>query len=217
MPVHPIHNHKNMIAKCAKILNEEWPRNLEIRITQLEKSCDELPTSLAFSNDTQKVVGHCRLCKVLGHDDCCYIESVVIKKKHRGKGYGKRLMKEAEIYAKSIGITVIYLTTHDVQDFYSSIGYVYCEPIVTMGMNSNNFCEDVKKMLESCFGQKNICISEMKKKERKPVEIKQASPSQVPPPPAPPPPPPAMSESTFFKEIRRLGKKEVKWMKKELL
>lgn len=31
MPVHPLHNNKNMIEKCAKVLNEEWPRNLENR------------------------------------------------------------------------------------------------------------------------------------------------------------------------------------------
>lgn len=45
------------------------------RIIQLGKSCAELPTSLAFTNDKKKVTGHCRLCKVLGQKDCCYIES----------------------------------------------------------------------------------------------------------------------------------------------
>lgn len=74
-------------------------------------------------------------------------------------------------------------------------------------------------MLENNFIQAN---TEDEAEERKSEEIKQESPSlidsssQPPPPPAPPPPPSAKGESKFFKEIRRLDNREVKWMKKVL-
>lgn len=39
------------------------------------------------------------------------------------------------------GITKLYLSTHDKQDFYKHLGYKFCEPIVSFGVNTDNLPE----------------------------------------------------------------------------
>ncbi|XP_043974162.1 N-alpha-acetyltransferase 80-like [Gambusia affinis] len=47
----------------------------------------------------------------------------------RGKGYGRVLMEETELYAKRRGFKRLCLTTHDKQHFYAHLGYVLSTPV----------------------------------------------------------------------------------------
>jgi GNAT superfamily N-acetyltransferase len=48
---------------------------------------------------------------------------VVIDKKYRGKGYGKRLMEEMEEWAKENNCNGIRLTSKEAHSFYKKMGY----------------------------------------------------------------------------------------------
>jgi hypothetical protein len=42
-----------------------------------------------------------------------------------------------------LGLSVLYLTTHDKQGFYKHLGYVYCQPIVSLGSASGLLSEEL--------------------------------------------------------------------------
>jgi len=58
--------------------------------------------------------------------DWIYIDALWVSEKLRGEGLGKKLMKEAESYARSRALTGIWLWTQSWQaaDFYQHIGFV---------------------------------------------------------------------------------------------
>ena len=39
------------------------------------------------------------------------------------------------------GMTTLYLSTHDKQDFYKHLGFIFCDPIVSFGVNTDNLPE----------------------------------------------------------------------------
>jgi len=41
-----------------------------------------------------------------------------------------------------LGLTVLYLCTHDKQDFYQHLGYQYCAPVLSFGSASNILSEN---------------------------------------------------------------------------
>ena len=196
----PLHQVKNLTNECAAVLNEEWPRSLAARCHMLEKSSDDLPYSLImFDTRSNTVIGHSRLCSVQGIPDACLVESIVVLKAKRGKGYGKELVYMTDQHAKKIGFNIIYLTTHDKQMFYARCGYSLCEPIVTLGSGSKLLSqEQFRKM----FGHQSVESSE----QSECTGMKQESN-------APPPPPlPNQSQSLIIQRVS-----ETFWMKKNLL
>jgi len=210
-----LHNATQYKTACMQLLNSEWPRSSELRERNLDKSCDNFPLSVVLTVDGS-AVGHARLCSIPGKEDGCWIESVVIRKDLRGKGYGKRLMLECENIAHSKGYNFMYLSTHDKEQFYCHIGYVQSAPVCTLGSSSSlledsrfeKFREQLAQMNHeyesSCITSSNHRISNTSPSSSDQLTKNatgQTNASIPTPPPAPP-------------EIRRTG---AIFMKKALL
>ncbi|KAM3842751.1 uncharacterized protein naa80 [Diretmus argenteus] len=132
----PIHRRPDLLVPCADLVNSEWRRSQAARVHSLQKSSPEFPVCLVLlrgSELTERLLGHARLSRVIGHGGGLFIESVVVSKAERGKGYGRTLMEEAERYAKRRGFKRLYLTTHDKQRFYAHLGYVLSTPVQNAG------------------------------------------------------------------------------------
>lgn len=132
----PIHNRPDLLIPCAKLVNSEWQRSQAARIHSLQKSSAEFPVCLVLlqgRKESEKLLGHVRLSRVIGRKSSLFVESVVISKFERGKGYGRSLMEETEQYAKKRGFKRLYLTTHDKQHFYKHMGYVLSNPVQNAG------------------------------------------------------------------------------------
>ncbi|XP_044207384.1 N-alpha-acetyltransferase 80 [Thunnus albacares] len=132
----PIHRRPDLLVPCADLVNSEWQRSQAARVHSLQKSCAEFPVCLVLlqgHRETERLLGHVRLSRVVGHSGSLFVESVVVSKAERGKGYGRTLMEETERYAKSRGFKRLCLTTHDKQHFYAHIGYVLSTPVQNAG------------------------------------------------------------------------------------
>ncbi|XP_065560580.1 N-alpha-acetyltransferase 80-like [Artemia franciscana] len=134
-----LHKEKQHTEFCCNTLNDEWPRSAGARMHTLESSSDEFPTSLVLIDSTTKEpIGHARVSKVPRENDACFVESVIIRKDLRGKGYGTQLMQLTEEYLASKEIKTVYLSTIDKQSFYQRIGYIFCEPVNIWGSPSTS-------------------------------------------------------------------------------
>lgn len=132
----PIHRRPDLLIPCADLVNTEWQRSQGARVHSLQKSCPEFPISLVLlqgHKETERLLGHVRISRVVGHSSSLFVESVVVTKEERGKGYGRILMKETERYAKSRGFKRLCLTTHDKQHFYAHLGYALSAPVQNAG------------------------------------------------------------------------------------
>ncbi|KAM7412288.1 hypothetical protein PAMA_021982 [Pampus argenteus] len=132
----PIHRRPDLLVPCADLVNSEWQRSQAARVHSLQKSCAEFPVCLVLlqgHRETERLLGHARLSRVVGHGSSLFVESVVVSKVERGKGYGRTLMEETERYARNRGFKRLCLTTHDKQHFYAHIGYVLSTPVQNAG------------------------------------------------------------------------------------
>ncbi|XP_031701745.1 N-alpha-acetyltransferase 80 [Anarrhichthys ocellatus] len=132
----PIHRRPDLLASCADLVNSEWRRSQAARVHSLQKSCPEFPVCLVLlrgRGETEQLLGHARLSRVVGRSSSLFVESVVVSDAERGKGYGRTVMEEAERYAESRGFKRLCLTTHDKQHFYSHLGYVLSMPVQNAG------------------------------------------------------------------------------------
>ncbi|XP_075949700.1 uncharacterized protein naa80 [Anarhichas minor] len=132
----PIHRRPDLLASCADLVNSEWRRSQAARVHSLQKSCPEFPVCLVLlrgRGETERLLGHARLSRVVGRSSSLFVESVVVSDAERGKGYGRTVMEEAERYAESRGFKRLCLTTHDKQHFYSHLGYVLSMPVQNAG------------------------------------------------------------------------------------
>lgn len=133
LEVLPIHRHPQFMQDCCRLINSEWKRSETARMRTLEASCDTLPTCLILVRKRKEVVGHSKLSLIPSLPGSCFVESVVIHNKHRGKGWGKFLMKGTEEYASGHGFKLLYLSTQGQERFYSKLGYEECEPVCIYG------------------------------------------------------------------------------------
>ncbi|KAI1892917.1 hypothetical protein AGOR_G00138450 [Albula goreensis] len=132
----PLHKRPDLVEACADLVNSEWQRSRGARVHALQKSCHEFPVCLVLlqgAGDGEKLLGHARLSQVVGHSGSLFVESVVVSKAQRGKGYGRTLMEAAERYARGRGFQRLCLTTHDKQHFYAHLGYVLSQPVQNAG------------------------------------------------------------------------------------
>ncbi|XP_072328996.1 uncharacterized protein [Scyliorhinus torazame] len=140
----PLHHRPEFVEACADLINEEWKRSKTSRIHSLQKSSNSFPVCLVLirtpKNDCNprietkgQLMGHSRLSHVVGKPTALFVETVVIAKELRGKGYGRKLMEATEAYAQLRGFKTLYLTTHDKQHFYSHLGYVLTKPVQNAG------------------------------------------------------------------------------------
>ncbi|XP_052272784.1 N-alpha-acetyltransferase 80-like [Dreissena polymorpha] len=233
----PLHKNKQFSTECAEILNEEWKRSMTARFHALEKSRDEYPVNLVLIEQAGTseafVVGHSRLALVQGQTDkSCFLESVVIRKRLRGKGLGRILMEKTEQFAEKEGFKVIYLTTHDKEEFYAHLGYEKSQPVVSFG--TDIIPEHLVKQLTGNLNTEEQLASTIKhtcadtvKNGNPPVSHGPTTPkapcsgpipSSVPRPPvpAPPPPPPPVVSKLQTSDISRFDPACIVWMKKRL-
>lgn len=133
LTVVPIHKYPEYLQDCCNLINAEWKRSDTARLHSLNSSSDQLPTSLVLLKD-KKLIGHVKLAVIPSIRNACFIESVVIDKNLRGKGYGKFLMEKAEKHTKDfLCLDIIYLSTRGQEDFYKKLGYIECKPISIYG------------------------------------------------------------------------------------
>lgn len=147
LTVIPIHNSPKYLQDCCNLLNEQWKRSDTARLHSLSSSSDQFPTSLILLKD-EKLIGHAKLSIIPRIPNACFIESVVIEKTLRGKGYGTFLMKKAEEYVNGLCLDTIYLSTYDMEEFYTKLGYCKCPPICIYGSATPSIMEKVSLPLK---------------------------------------------------------------------
>lgn len=182
----PIHQRPDLLLPCADLVNSEWQRSQAARVHSLHKSCSEFPVCLVLlrgRRETEQLLGHARLSRVVGHNSSLFVESVVVSKSERGKGYGRTLMEETERYANSRGFKRLYLTTHDKQHFYNHMGYVLSAPVQNAGaMTAFVPMETLLKF------SRPSTQAQIRNTRVKTSGDASSNPSQRLPPPPPPPP-----------------------------
>ncbi|KAM9856056.1 N-alpha-acetyltransferase 80 isoform 1-T1 [Aulostomus maculatus] len=188
----PIHRRPDLLVPCADLVNSEWQRSQAARVHALQKSCPDFPVCLVLlrgHRDTERLLGHVRLSRVVGHSSSLFVESVVVSKVERGKGYGRTLMEETERYAKHRGFKRLCLTTHDKQHFYAHLGYVLSTPVQNAGAMTTFVPMEVLLRFSRTS-------TDTEKKQRtdgqvqggRTSDVGTPSPASIPPPPPPPPP-----------------------------
>ncbi|XP_042679476.1 N-alpha-acetyltransferase 80 [Centrocercus urophasianus] len=136
----PLHQHPELLEACAELLAEEWGKSRALRLHALQRSSDAFPTCLALLRAPAPaepacprcLVGHVRLSRVAGQPNGLFVESVVVARALRGRGYGRQLMEATERYARTRGFRCLHLSTHDKQQFYAHLGFVPAEPVQIM-------------------------------------------------------------------------------------
>ncbi|XP_022613276.1 N-acetyltransferase 6-like [Seriola dumerili] len=188
----PIHRRPDLLVPCADLVNSEWQRSQAARVHSLQKSGPEFPVCLVLlqgHRETERLLGHVRLSRVVGHGGSLFVESVVVSRAERGRGYGRTLMEEAERYARKRGFRRLCLTTHDKQHFYSHLGYVLSTPVQNAGaMTSFVPMETLLKFSRMDTQKQSGTNMEAPIKQENRDSEGSPPPASLPPPPPPPPP-----------------------------
>ncbi|XP_075403527.1 N-alpha-acetyltransferase 80 [Tenrec ecaudatus] len=135
LTLEPVHQRPELLEACADLINEQWPRSRASRLHSLGQSSDAFPLCLMLLSTCSTpgvaptVVGHARLSRVLGQPQSLLVETVVVARALRGRGFGRRLMEGLEGFAKARGFCRLHLTTHDQLYFYAHLGYQLSEPV----------------------------------------------------------------------------------------
>ncbi|XP_075228561.1 N-alpha-acetyltransferase 80 isoform X2 [Lycorma delicatula] len=163
----------------------------DLNMKETSDKCDQsMEENISTLPCTPVVVGHSKISRLCSLLDACFIESVIIHKLYRGKGWGKYLMEQTELFVKQLGISSIYLTTVDKQGFYSHLGYTETEPIPVFGGTPYNICSSFKQLSvsspsSSAPSTKSSKIDTNNDKVTKKKEISNTNSSVPPPPPLP--------------------------------
>ncbi|KAF6733072.1 N-acetyltransferase 6 [Oryzias melastigma] len=181
----PIHQRPDLLVPCADLVNSEWARSQAARVHSLQKSCSEFPVCLVLLQGHERLLGHARLSRVVGHGGSLFVESVVVSKEERGKGYGRVLMEETERYARRRGFKRLCLTTHDKQHFYAHLGYVLSTPVQNTGpVMALVPMAMLMRLSRVPADEESLSTKDEASKERSGGST---PPSTLPPPPLPPP------------------------------
>ncbi|XP_071295911.1 N-alpha-acetyltransferase 80 isoform X1 [Agelaius tricolor] len=192
----PLHQRPELLEACAELLGEEWGKSRASRLHSLQRSSDAFPTCLLLlrsrgPSDSPasprqgpcELVGHVRLSRVLSRPHDLFVESVVVARALRGRGYGRRLMEAAERWARARGFRCLRLTTHDKQHFYAHLGYVLGEPVQSVAFLSPAISSEVLRLFSAPSGAAAATTT----RPRIPaVPLPPPPPLTVPPPPPPP-------------------------------
>lgn len=144
-----LHEQPIYLDSCCELLNSEWPRSKTARLRSFNGSCKTLPANILLLDDT-KLIGHLKLSPIPSISNGCFIESVVIQKELRGKGYGSHIMLLSENYCKNtLKLDVIYLSTKGQEKFYEKLGYRECEPISIYGCPNIKLYTSEKNIINS--------------------------------------------------------------------
>ncbi|XP_010976481.2 N-alpha-acetyltransferase 80 [Camelus dromedarius] len=135
LTLEPVHCRPELLDACADLINEQWPRSRASRLHSLGQSSDAFPLCLMLLSPCPTpeaapiVVGHARLSRVLDRPQSLLVETVVVARALRGRGFGRRLMEGLEAFAHARGFRRLHLTTHDQLHFYAHLGYQLGEPV----------------------------------------------------------------------------------------
>ncbi|XP_076860072.1 N-alpha-acetyltransferase 80 isoform X2 [Brachyhypopomus gauderio] len=132
-----LHERWDLVEACAQLLNTQWQRSMGARLHSLRQSSTNYPVCLLLLEGErhapeEKLIGHARVSRVLGSRSL-FVESVVVHRELRGRGYGRILMEGVERYARARGCKRLCLTTHDKQHFYAHLGFVPSRPVQNVG------------------------------------------------------------------------------------
>ncbi|XP_034065432.1 N-alpha-acetyltransferase 80 [Gymnodraco acuticeps] len=190
----PIHRRPDLLRSCADLVNSEWQRSQAARVHSLQKSCAEFPVCLVLlrgHRGAERLLGHARLSRVVGRSSSLFLESVVVSRAERGRGYGRTLMEETERYANSRGFKRLYLTTHDKQHFYAHLGYVLTTPVQNAGAMTAFVPMETLLRFSRMPGQETKTQEQTRTKMEARVPHSACVVGSPPPsiPPCPPPPP----------------------------
>uniref|UniRef100_A0A3B4UVJ2 N-alpha-acetyltransferase 80, NatH catalytic subunit n=1 Tax=Seriola dumerili TaxID=41447 RepID=A0A3B4UVJ2_SERDU len=214
----PIHRRPDLLVPCADLVNSEWQRSQAARVHSLQKSGPEFPVCLVLlqgHRETERLLGHVRLSRVVGHGGSLFVESVVVSRAERGRGYGRTLMEEAERYARKRGFRRLCLTTHDKQHFYSHLGYVLSTPVQNAGaMTSFVPMETLLKFSRMDTQKQSGTNMEAPIKQENRDSEGSPPPASLPPPP--PPPPPFLIQTLTETPYRDAKGVPIFWMHKDI-
>ncbi|XP_061760860.1 N-alpha-acetyltransferase 80 [Nerophis ophidion] len=210
--VTPIHLRPDLLLPCADLVNSEWKRSRAARVHSLQKSCPDFPVCLLLllqsPREAERLLGHARLSRVVGQDDSLLVESVVVSEAERGRGYGRTLMEETELYARGRGFKRLCLSTHDKQRFYAHLGYTPSAPVQNAGAMASFV------PTETLLRFSGVTNGGVGVQDQRDAPVRDGT--SLPPPPPPPPPPlsfiPPRPE-TPYRDVKGMS---VFWMHKNL-
>ncbi|XP_004625183.1 N-acetyltransferase 6 [Octodon degus] len=187
LTLEPVHCRPELMDACADLINDQWPRSRASRLHSLGQSSDTFPLCLLLlsphpTSDTAPiVVGHARLSRVLDRPQSLLVETVVVARALRGRGFGRRLMEGLEDFARARGFRKLHLTTHDQLYFYAHLGYRLGEPVQGLVFSSKRLPTSLLRAFPRASIPRPPCmVSNL---------TTQAAPSSPKGPPLPPPPP----------------------------
>ncbi|KAM6159696.1 N-alpha-acetyltransferase 80 [Erethizon dorsatum] len=187
LTLEPVHCRPELMDACADLINDQWPRSRASRLHSLGQSSDAFPLCLLLlsphptSEAAPIVVGHARLSRVLDRPQSLLVETVVVARALRGRGFGRRLMEGLEDFARARGFRQLHLTTHDQLYFYAHLGYHLGEPVQGLVFSSQRLPTSLLHAFPRAFTLRPPCMV--------PSLTTQAAPSNPKGPPLPPPPP----------------------------
>ncbi|XP_062503543.1 N-alpha-acetyltransferase 80-like [Corticium candelabrum] len=147
-----LHDCPDFLRGAVEILNSEWKMSQAAREHAISRSSDDLPCSLLLVSEGDEVIGHARISAVVGIPSGVFIESVVVAKRLRGRGYGRTIMEECEKFARRMRKDTLYLSTHDKEAFYRHLGYTSGPIVSPLGQSSKLISHDQLLGLAASFG-----------------------------------------------------------------
>lgn len=228
LTLEPVHCRPELLDACADLINEQWPRSRASRLHSLGQSSDAFPLCLMLLRPghtpqaVPTVVGHARLSRVLDQPHSLLVETVVVARALRGRGFGRRLMESLEVFARARGFRKLHLTTHDKLHFYAHLGYRLSKPVQGLAFTSRR----LPAALLSTFSR----APPLRPPCKAPSLPVQAAPRGPKAPPLPPPPPPlpeplttsplpsaaSPSESPLGTQYHDLKGCPIFWMEKDI-
>ncbi|KAF5921596.1 hypothetical protein HPG69_012766 [Diceros bicornis minor] len=227
LTLEPVHCRPELLDACADLINEQWPRSRASRLHSLGQSSDAFPLCLMLLSPHPTpeaapiVVGHARLSRVLDRPQSLLVETVVVARALRGRGFGRRLMEGLEVFAHARGFRRLHLTTHDQLHFYAHLGYQLGEPVQGLVFTSQRLPANLLSAFSRAPSPRPRCKAPSLTAQASPRAPK--GPSLPPPPPLPEPlttstlppagsPPQSLLE-TQYQDLRGCA---VFWMEKDI-
>lgn len=93
---------------------------------------NDLPFGIALYNSENEIVGFCvlKIENLKKYPEFSpWLSDVMILEKHRGKGYGKELIKQGKTILKELGYETIYVWTDQAPEFYKKLGFQYKQQV----------------------------------------------------------------------------------------
>ncbi|XP_036984408.2 N-alpha-acetyltransferase 80 [Artibeus jamaicensis] len=222
LTLEPVHHRPELLDACADLINEQWPRSHASRLHSLGQSSDNFPLCLMLLSPhpvpgkAPIVVGHARLSRVLDRPQSLLVETVVVARALRGRGFGRCLMEGLEVFARARGFRRLHLTTHDQLHFYAHLGYQLGEPVQGLVFTSQR----LPTTLLSAFPRAPSPWPPSKT----PSLTAQAASRAPKGPPLPPPPPlpkplttsPRPPQSPLETQYHDLRGRPIFWMEKDI-